>query len=428
MRRSSFVIAAALFVGGAILAPAQSIGRVITPSSNTSGPVGQAFNTNIEILQTAFTGAARPAGVPFPGLFYNSPASLACIYNQGYSATLYGPQCNPNQSIPNATGGSNAVAIVDAYDDPNATADLQAFSTQFGLPSITSSTFHVVYAPHGGATPGSCTGPATQPGTDPTGGWEIEESLDIEYVHGMAPGATIYLVEGQSNSNADLYCAVSTASSLVAAAGGGEVSMSWGQAEFSTEALADVVFTTPGVVYFASTGDSPGTGYPAASPNIVAVGGTTLSRNPVTGSFENENVWQDGGAGPSPFEPLPIFQAGLASARTIPDVVADANPNTGVWVLDNFVIPEYGTTFCGGTPCWIIVGGTSLSSPLWAGIVNASKTFYVSTRAEENKLYGGSRTDFTDITIGSCGLSLGYFAGPGYDICSGNGSPNGYPR
>src|SRR5579863_1433864 len=119
MRRSSVVIASSLFIGGAIFAPAQSshAARVLTPQSSVAGPAGQTFNTNLQILQTEFTGTPQPAGVPFPGTFYNSPASLACIYGLSPGSSYYGPQCNPNQSIPNVIGGSKAIAIVDAYDD-----------------------------------------------------------------------------------------------------------------------------------------------------------------------------------------------------------------------------------------------------------------------------------------------------------------------
>jgi len=426
MRRLSFAVAAALFIACAIIAPAQSTraARAITPPSSIPGPTdaGQRANTNIEIISGELIGGTpQAAGPPYSGYFYNTPASLACIYSLVSSA--YSPQCNPNAPIPNAIGGSRAIAIVDAYDDPNAATDLQAFSTQFGLPPITASSFQVVYAPHGTTPVGACTGPATKPGTDPSGGWEVEESLDIEYAHGMAPAATLYLVEAQSNSFLDLFCAVSVAGSLVAAAGGGEVSMSWSSGEFSGEKSFDPVFTTPGVVYFASTGDSAGTSYPASSPNVVAVGGTSLSRDPVSGNFLGENVWQNTGGGPSPVEAVPVYQAGIVPVRSTPDVAAVANPDTGVWVLDSFNPP----TGC-PSQCWYIVGGTSLSSPLFAGIVNASNTFAASTYAQLIQLYGTNPTRLNDITLGSCGVYMGYFATPGWDYCSGIGSPKGYLR
>jgi subtilase family serine protease len=242
--------------------------------------------------------------------------------------------CNPyDTSLQNPSGGSNAVAIVDAYDNPTIVADLATFEAQFGIPVAN---LIVVYAPLGGSTPGSCVGDPIQPRSAAGTGWDIEASLDVQWAHAMAPAATIYLVEGQSNSFADLNCAVTVASNLVAAAGGGEVSMSWGSGEFPGEMAIDSVFTTPGVVYFASSGDAPRVSYPSASPNVVSVGGTSTSRNPVTGDFIRETTWQGTGTGPSLFEPSPSYQSGLdMSFRATPDVSSDANPYTGVWVYNS---------------------------------------------------------------------------------------------
>lgn len=260
---------------------------------------------------------------------------------------------------------------------------------------------------------------------DPTGGWEVEESLDIEYAHSMAPEATLYLVKAQSNNDFDLFCAVTVASNIVQKAGGGEVSMSWGEDEFPGETADDPVFTTPKVVYFASSGDSPGVSYPSASPNVVSVGGTSLSTDPITGDFIGENGWQVAGGGPSAFESRPTYQKGISAIvggnRGTPDVSSDANPYTGVWVLDDFLPPP------GCTPqCWYIVGGTSVSAPTWSGIVNAAAAFSASTNAELIKLYGDHHNAITDITLGSCGPYMGYFASPGWDFCTGLGSPKSY--
>jgi len=237
----------------------------------------------------------------------------------------------------------------------------------------------------------------------------------------MAPEATLYLVEAQSNYLSDLTCGVTVASNLVKAAKGGEVSMSWGSSEFGGETAIDPIFTTPSVVYFASSGDMPGVQWPAASPNVVAVGGTSLDTDSSTGNFIWETVWQDAGSGPSAYESRPTYQDRIhyivGSRRGTPDVAADANPYTGVWVLNSF-------TYGPGT--WYIVGGTSVSSPMWAGIVNAAGSFSSSTHAELTKLYGDKNEDFRDITLGSCGVYLGYFALPGWDFCSGLGSPESY--
>ena len=244
-------------------------GTIIIPSSSIEKPgdVGKRAHTNIRMFVPAggFT-AAQPlaVGPPYSGYFYETPASIGCIYK----LTKAVAGCNPNSVTLNPTGGSKAIAIVDAYDDPGAASDLAYFSTQFGL---TAPTFSVVYAS----------------GSKPAGnsGWELEESLDIEWAHAMAPSAKLYLVEAASNSNSDLFTAVQKATSLVQAAGGGEVSMSWGGSEFSGENTYDPYFTNTNVVYFASAGDGPGTIYPSASPDVVAAGGTTIRRNPSTGGW-----------------------------------------------------------------------------------------------------------------------------------------------
>jgi len=213
---------------------------IIPPSSIAHpGDAGVRAHTNLILPGTGpMVGTPATSGPPFPGYFYETPASLACIYKLVTPVT----GCDPNTVTSNPSGGGKAIAIVDAYNDGNAYTDLQNFSTQFGLTPITPSSFQVVYAPHGGSTPGSCSGSGTEPGTAALYGWDIEESLDIEYAHAMAPAATLYLVEAQTNSLVDLYCAVTVASNLVAAAGGGEVSMSWGSAEYTTETSSDVIF------------------------------------------------------------------------------------------------------------------------------------------------------------------------------------------
>ena len=408
----------------AMAQPAALSTTVTAPSSSVANPAdaGVRAHTNIKLLGTGrMIGTPQYYGPPFPGYFFETPASIACIY--GLQVPFAG--CNPNVVFLNPNGGSRAIAIVDAYDDPNAYSDLQGFSAQFGLAAINPTSFQVVYAPFGGNNPGSCLpGPAPEPPSAAAAGWDLEESLDIEWSHAMAPLATLYLVEAQSDYLTDLFCAVSVASALVSAAGGGEVSMSWGTGEFSGENSIDGIFNGRKVVYFAGAGDGPGAIYPSASPNVVSVGGTTLSTNPNSGRFLLENTWQDTGGGASAVEPRPSYQnsiAGIVGAyRGTPDVSADSNPNTGVWVLDSLVF---------GPGTWYIVGGTSLATPMWSGIVNSAGSFAASSRAELTKLYGGSPhgpSGFTDITVGNCGIYIGNVAAEGWDFCSGLGSPKTY--
>lgn len=427
----------ALATAGALVCATAALAQQVSQPSATNGTVpvgvtipgssvvnaadaGQRAHTNLQILN--FDGGAggtpRYYGPPFAGAFYETPASIACIY--GLQSAVTG--CNPYAAFLNPNGGRKNIAIVDAYDDPNASLDLGSFSAQFGVPAPNSTSFIVLYAPFGGPTPGSCAGPATRPLSAKGTGWDVEESLDIEWAHAMAPLATLYLVEAQSNSFSDLLCAVSTANKLLKTGGGGEVSMSWGSGEFAQETNMDPVFMATNVVYFASSGDAPGTSYPSTSPYVVSVGGTTLSRNAVSGDVIMENVWQYTGGGQSVYEKRPAYQSGIAtSTRATPDISSDANPYTGVWVYDSLTDPALGV--------WYVVGGTSVSSPTWAGIVNAAgpaNGFAASSHAELTRVYGDGGGDFNDITLGSCGVYMGNFAAPGWDFCSGRGSPRTY--
>jgi kumamolisin len=385
-------------------------GHTVTPESSLEQPehVGLRAHTNFKMFVPAAGMAARQdspeavpqaGGPPFHGYFYETPASLACVYKLVPSQDT---DCNPNNpNLAPPLGGSRAIAIVDAYHYPTAASDLVRFSAQFGLPPAN---LQVVFAN------------GRQPKVNAD--WNIEAGLDIQWAHAMAPNAKIYLVEAASSSFTDLLNAVSVANALVKSAGGGEVSMSWGGSEFTAETFYDSYFTQSGVVYFASSGDSPGVIWPSVSRNVVSVGGTSISRNSTTGAFQQELAWQSGGGGPSLYEPLPSFQAGLVripqTSRATPDVSADADPSTGVWVY--------------ASPYWYVVGGTSVAAPVWAGIVNSAGSFSSASQNELATLYAnrGNKSDFTNILLGSCGPNQGYLAAPGWDFCTGIGSPIGY--
>jgi len=171
---------------------------VIPDTSRINGAdVGKKAHTNVRFINP---GIANPLEAPpYAGYAYETPTSLGCVYK--LVATLPAG-CNPNSVTTVITGGSQNIAIVDAYDDPEAPADLAYFSAQFGLP-FNVNKFHVVYAN------------GLQPPIDYSGGWELEESLDIEYAHAMAPAANLYLVEAYSNSFSDLFTAVTVATNLV---------------------------------------------------------------------------------------------------------------------------------------------------------------------------------------------------------------------
>jgi kumamolisin len=384
--------------GGTIIVPESSIAR--------PGDLGKRAHTFVRIF-------VPDGGLPMkpdktPGGFYETPASLACVYKLVTAAKT----CNPSTVTAVARGGVGAIALVDAYDDPNAASDLAAFSTEFGLPAPS---FQVVYA-----APGSSTTTTTPPPQDSTGSWEFEESVDIEMAHAMAPHAKIYLVEANSSGSGDLLPAVTLASNLVVAAGGGEVSMSWGFGDFAGESGYDGYFTATGVVYFSSAGDSAGISYPCTSPNVVCVGGTTISRNATTGNFEAQSAWPDTGGGPSPNEPIPSYQSGISSIvgtqRGTPDLAFVGDGRTPVWVYDTIPISGQAGT-------WWLGSGTSVGAPGMAGIVNWAGHLYASTNAELTEVYSqiGVATDFTDIVSGNCGNYAGYLAAKGWDFCTGVG-------
>jgi kumamolisin len=383
-------------------------GVVVTPSSSVPGQ-GLA-HTNVHVFVPK---GVDPQLDPLSsGLFFETPASLACVYQ----LVPRSGGCNPAVVTANASGGARAIAVVDAFDAPNIAADLGSYSSEFGVPAVTSSTLEKVYACAwsgvGAAPPPTCSG--SQPAYD--SGWELEESLDTQMAHAMAPSAKVFLVEAQSNSLTDLAAAELKAAYLVAQAGGGEVSNSWGASEFLGETADDVFYSTPGVVYFASTGDSPGTEYPSVSPNVVAAGGTSLSRNPKTGVFVGEATWSLAGGGPSTYEARPVYQNSISRIvggwRGVPDVAAVANPVTGVWI---YVSAQGG---------WLVVGGTSIASPLVAAVVNNEGHFSLSTAVELSMIYNDpDYLHFRDIKDGTCGPHEGYFAVTGWDFCAGIGSP-----
>lgn len=337
--------------------------------------------------------------------------------------TLYA-QLNTPATIRSAyglssTGGSYAIAIVDAYHYPTSLNDFNGFSGVFGLPTETSTTatsannqhFQVVYA----------TGAQPQSGGSYIGSWNLEEALDIEWAHAMAPNAKIYLVEAASASMSDLDNAVRVAANLPNVK---EVSMSWGGSETSYEASQfDSLYVKTGVVFFASSGDSADEmEYPAASPNVVSCGGTSINRTS-SGAYVNQTAWNEAGCGPSVYEPRPSFQSGVASVvgtkRGVSDMSFEANPSTGVYVYDS-------TAFEGESGWWIL-GGTSVASPCLAGVVNVAagtNGFAASSAAEEARIYGnlGNAAAFTDITSGTDGK---YTAKAGYDFPTGVGAPHG---
>jgi kumamolisin len=359
--------------------------RIIYPQSSI--PQAGRHHTNYFFVDSDEPSNQPPAGAETPG-------SVACVYQ-----LVSGPTgCPIATSTTTPSGGWGAIAIVDAGDYPTAAADLAAFSAQYGIP------------------PADLT--VTWPGTKKPpvySDWEVEEALDIEWAHAMAPQAKIYLVESVQVNTDPTFAAVQLAANLVAAAGGGVVSMSWGDPEVSQELTWDKYFAKKNVVFFAASGDS-GLGvsiYPGSSPNVVSVGGTFFNRNQ-QGNFVNEVYYTGGGGGNlSPFEPRPKYQNGVSAVvgtqRGYPDVASDF-----------CCAPIY----LNGS--WFSVGGTSWSSPTFAGIVDAAGHKAAGSIAELTMMYNELANstqyaaDFNDITQGDSRCTVGF------DKCTGIGSPKTY--
>jgi subtilase family serine protease len=340
---------------------------------------------------------------------------LATLKGQPFAAsapTGYGPADLRSAYNLTGTGSSTqTVAIVDAYDDKTAEADLAQYRSHYGLPACT--------------TANGCFKKVNQSGVQgsyPTNnaGWSLEISLDLDMVSAICPGCHILLVEATNNQNANLYAAVDTAARL----GATEISNSYGGSEAATDTSADAHFNHPGIAITVSSGDSGyGVEYPAASPYVTAVGGTTLTRS---GSGFTESAWSGAGSGCSAYEPKQSWQTDAGCARrTVVDVSAVADPNTGVAVYDtncNAFQSLLGQCFTG----WGTVGGTSASSPIIAGVYalagNAASVTYGSAPYSAP---AGSLHDVTSGSNGSCGGSYLCTAGPGYDGPTGLGTPNG---
>ena len=392
------MVAVVLFAGAA-LCPASAQTRyesvynghrIIYPDSSIPRP-GRP-HTNYFFVDSDQPAPQPPAGDETPG-------SVACVYK-----LVTGPSgCPIATSTTVPTGGIGAIAIVDAGYYPTAQSDLDAFDSYFGIPATTITQ----------VWPGPIRPPSY-------GDWEVEEALDIEWAHAMAPQAKLFLVVSVLCSSPQCatdptWGAVQYAGELVAQNGGGVVSMSFADAEISQETSFDQYFTTPGVVYFAASGDGglDVSAYPAASPNVVAVGGTYFNRDG-NGNFTSEQYYTGGGGGDiSPYEPRPSYQNGIASIvgnfRGYPDVASDFCC-TAIYLQGS----------------WGSVGGTSWASPTFAGIVNAAGSRHQSSLAQLTTMYSELfnpikyHADFNDITTGDSRCKVGW------DLCTGIGSAHTY--
>jgi subtilase family serine protease len=363
-------------------------------------------------VQPAVQSSAQPdAGSTVPaGAF--TPAQIRTAY--GFNAI-------------SATGAGQTIAIIEAFNDPTLASDLNTFDSQFGLTTSGRSLASLFGSSSSFLTQVSQTGSTSAlPSTD--AGWALETSLDVEWAHAIAPAAKILVVEANSSNLSDLLGAVNFARNQSAVS---VVSMSWGSSEIRGETAYDSFFTTPaghaGITFVASSGDDgggQGPDWPAVSPNVVSVGGTSLTINSSSNTYTSETAWLNSGGGISRYEPEPAYQrrAQSTGARTTPDVAYNANPSNGYAVYDS-------TAFQGQSG-WFQVGGTSAGAPQVASMMalidqslsrgsldGASQTlpiFYGVAASSASSFY------FHDVTTGN---SFRWLATPGYDGVTGLGSP-----
>jgi subtilase family serine protease len=252
-------------------------------------------------------------------------------------------------------------------------------------------------------------------------GWGLEVSLDLDMVSAVCPKCHVLLVEATSNANANLYAAVDTAARLGATA----ISNSYGGSESSTDPSTNVHYNHPGIPITVSSGDSGyGVEYPAASPYVTAVGGTTLNRASSARGW-SESAWSGAGSGCSAYEPKQSWQTdGGCARRTVADVSAVADPNTGVAVYDSncsFVNQLIGQCFKG----WGVVGGTSASSPIVASVYALAGNGASVTYGSFPYSHTSALNDVTSGSNGSCGGTYLCTGVAGFDGPTGLGTPNG---
>lgn len=378
-------------------------------TANPQAVLNSAAQASVSLTPQGRPGGGGGGGVTNPNPVGYQPSQIQSAY--GFNQITFS-----NGTI-KGDGSGQTIAIVDAYNDPNIQKDLKTFDSEWSLPA-------------GNVTVVNQTGGSKLPKSN--SGWSLEISLDVEWAHAMAPGAKILLVEASTSSLSDLLTAVSYAGQHASV-----VSMSWGSGEFSSETAYDSYFNKPGVTFVASSGDNGApASWPAVSPNVVAVGGTTLSLNS-SGGYGSETGWSGSGGGISAYESLPSYQpgtysngstTGTSTMRLNPDVAYGADPGT----LSNptgFAV--YDTVSYYGQTGWFDVGGTSAGAPQWSALVAiadqgralASHASLSGVSQTLPALYSMASSDFHDITSGSSTGTPSYTAGPGYDLVTGRGTP-----
>jgi subtilase family serine protease len=338
-------------------------------------------------------GVATPSASLGDGGAY-SPAFLQSAYNV---ASLGAAGSN---------GVGQVVAIVDALNNPKLANDVAYYRSYFNLPACPVGT--VSSSASGCALEIVNQSGEASPLPPLNYGWGLEEAIDAEMISALCPNCQILVVEATSASMTDLGTSVDTAVTL----GANVVSNSYGSPEFANENdLSNKYYQHPGVALVAAAGDNGyGVQFPAASPNVVAVGGTSLIQFTATGTRNGaETVWDHSGSGCSLYEPKPSWQHDSGcSNRTVADVAAVANPNTGAWVYDTF-----------GASGLYVAGGTSVATALISALYGVVNTGSSNTLTPGSVIYGASAGALYKVSVGSNSACGSY-------LCSADQSSNGY--
>ncbi len=371
-------VTAAVSAIPAAAAPARPAGRHGSERVCANAPTGYAAC----LARVVTDGSGRPLAAATPRGY--GPADIRSAYNLGSSSS-----------------GGRIVAIVDAYNDPTAEADLGVYRSQYGLAACTTA--------NGCFKRVNQTGGSSLPKTN--AGWATEISLDLDMVSATCPDCRILLVEARSASFANLGTAVNYAASVPGVIA---ISNSYG----GSDSAQTSAYNHPGIAVTASTGDGGyGVESPASFPSVVAVGGTSLSKASNSRGW-SESAWSGAGSGCSTINAKPNWQtsATQCSGKANADVAAVADPNTGVAVYDS--------TRYQGRSGWQVYGGTSASSPIVASVYALAGNFG-STPASYTWSHTSSLNDVTGGSNGSCTTTVWCHAGAGWDGPTGLGTPNG---
>ena len=390
-RIASLALATTLAVGGLtfITSTAAPAAPVKYRQFNSCGAAAAGFARCMAVARVAVN-AVSPAATSPSG---KSPTNLISAY-----------------ALPSATAGSGqTVAIVDAYDDPYAEADLAVYRSYYGLPACT--------------TANGCFKKVSQTGSTTSlpaanAGWSQEISLDIDMVSAICPNCKILLVEATSASFANLGTAVNEAAAL----GANAISNSYGSTGDARDTTYGKYYNHPGIAVTASSGDSGyGASYPASSHYVTAVGGTTLTAAAGTTRGWTETAWSGAGSGCSSYNTALTGAASFSTGctrRAEADVSAVADPATGVSVYDSYGI----------TAGWYTFGGTSVSSPIIAGVYALAGTPSTGSYPAKFPYSHAGTSALNDVTTGNNGTcTTSYFctATTGYDGPTGWGTPEG---